>query len=87
MPEPSRYDVNCLCSEERLQQEQRRHSDEYDNRVNSVKQKIAQSRAELLDRVRSANVGKQTANGSSITAAIASQQRYTRPNQPIRYRD
>lgn len=47
---------------------------EYDNRVNSVKQKIAQSRAELLDRVRSANVGKQTANGSSMAAAIASQQ-------------
>ena len=47
---------------------------EYDNRVNSVKQKIAQSRAELLDRIRSANVGKQTANGSSMAAAIASQQ-------------
>lgn len=47
---------------------------EYDNRVNSVKQKVAQSRAELLDRVRSANVGKQTANGSSMAAAIASQQ-------------
>lgn len=47
---------------------------EYDNRVNSVKQKVAQSRAELLDRIRSANVGKQTANGSSMAAAIASQQ-------------
>lgn len=47
---------------------------EYDNRVNSVKQKIAQSRAELLDRIRSAHVGKQTANGSSMAAAIASQQ-------------
>ena len=42
--------------------------------MNSVKQKVAQSRAELLDRIRSANVGKQTANGSSMAAAIASQQ-------------
>lgn len=67
-------DINYFAVKNAYDKNKNDIQSEYDNRVNSVKQKIAQSRAELLDRVRSANVGKQTANGSSMAAAIASQQ-------------
>lgn len=67
-------DINYFAVKNAYNKNKNDIQSEYDNRVNSVKQKIAQSRAELLDRVRSANVGKQTANGSSMAAAIASQQ-------------
>ena len=67
-------DVNYFAVKNAYNKNKNDIQSEYDNRVNSVKQKVAQSRAELLDRIRSANVGKQTANGSSMAAAIASQQ-------------
>ena len=67
-------DINYFAVKNAYKKNQGDIEGEYNNRVNSVKQKIAQSRAELLDRIRSANVGKQTANGSSMAAAIASQQ-------------
>lgn len=67
-------DINYFAVKNAYDKNKNDIQSEYDNRVNSVKQKVAQSRAELLDRVRSANVGKQTANGSSMAAAIASQQ-------------
>lgn len=67
-------DINYFAVKNAYKKNQGDIESEYNNRVNSVKQKIAQSRAELLDRIRSANVGKQTANGSSMAAAIASQQ-------------
>lgn len=67
-------DINYFAVKNAYDKNKNDIQSEYDNRVNSVKQKVAQSRAELLDRIRSANVGKQTANGSSMAAAIASQQ-------------
>ena len=67
-------DINYFAVKNAYNKNKNDIQSEYDNRVNSVKQKVAQSRAELLDRIRSANVGKQTANGSSMAAAIASQQ-------------
>lgn len=67
-------DINYFAVKNAYKKNQGDIEGEYNNRVNSVKQKVAQSRAELLDRIRSANVGKQTANGSSMAAAIASQQ-------------
>lgn len=67
-------DINYFAVKNAYDKNKNDIQSEYDNRVNSVKQKVAQSRAELLDRIRSANVGKQTANGSSVAAAIASQQ-------------
>lgn len=67
-------DINYFAVKNAYKKNQGDIEGEYNNRVNSVRQKIAQSRAELLDRIRSANVGKQTANGSSMAAAIASQQ-------------
>lgn len=67
-------DINYFAVKNAYKKNQGDIEGEYNNRVNSVKQKVVQSRAELLDRIRSANVGKQTANGSSMAAAIASQQ-------------
>ena len=67
-------DINYFAVKNAYKKNQGDIEGEYNNRVNSVKQKVAQSRAELLDRIRSANVGKQTANGSSMAAGIASQQ-------------
>ena len=67
-------DINYFAVKNAYKKNQGDIEGEYNNRVNSVKQKVAQSRAELLDRIRSPNVGKQTANGSSMAAPIASQQ-------------
>lgn len=64
-------DINYAAVENAYKGNKKRIKDEGNQRINSLRQKIATTRQDLENRIRNANIGKAQANGSSLASAIA----------------
>lgn len=66
-------DINYNTVENAYKQNKRKIENDGNARLQALRQKIATARQDLESRIRNANIAKQQANGSSLSAAISSQ--------------